>query len=103
MINDVRVDVASFKKIDCNEDNYLKDNVEVFKEHYLYIPYDKTTPLCWYYAEGATPKNAYGWVPDALIPIEVCKTIPIMPYENQGFWVIYIYSKGRRRSRRIYQ
>lgn len=44
LINDVRVDIAPFKKIDGDKGYYLKDYVEVFKEHYLYIPYDKITP-----------------------------------------------------------
>lgn len=97
LINDVRVDVAPFKRTDGTQDYLLGENVEIFKEHYLYISYDKLTPLCWYYAEGAAPTNAYGWVPDALIPMELCRTVPVLPYENQGFWVdIFIPKDGVR-------
>jgi hypothetical protein len=86
-IHDMRVDMTPFRKVNGDKGCFLNGSIEIFKEHYLYIPYDKITPLCWYYAEGAKPAHAYGWVPDALIPMEVCEDISLPPNENQGFWV----------------
>ncbi|MCL2461037.1 MAG: DUF4091 domain-containing protein [Defluviitaleaceae bacterium] len=63
---------------------------EIFKEHYLYIPHDKITPLAWFFAEGGRPRK-YGWTPDALIPIEACGGVDICPGETQAFWFdIYV-------------
>ncbi len=96
LANNVKVEVKPFVKSDSQgRKQYLEEKTEVFVEHYLYIPYNRITPVAWFFAEGARPVNKHGWVPDALIPVDLVKDISILPGENQGFWIdIYVPRSG---------
>lgn len=96
ILNNVNVEVKPFVKSDGQEGKqYLSEKTEVFMQHYLYIPYDKVTPISWFFAEGGRPINKHGWVPDALIPVDLTEDIFILPRENQGFWIdVYVPRSG---------
>ena len=88
IVNNVKVELQPFVKSDspCSC-GCLSEYIEVFKQHYLYLAYDKMTPVAWFFAEGGKPENKHGWVPDALIPANLLSDIFILPRENQGFWI----------------
>lgn len=76
--------------------NYVGRRIEVFTQHYLYVPPELSTPPQWFYNACAPPIQQSGWIPDALIPHHARKGFGGQPVQvqsgtNQGFWVdIYI-------------
>jgi len=66
--------------------------IEVFTQHYLYVPPELSTLPQWFYAESAPPKHRTGWIPDALIPADARadlggQPVTVSPRANQGFWI----------------
>ncbi len=76
--------------------DYLGRRIEVFTEHYLYVPPELSTPPQWFYAASAPPLQRSGWIPDALIPHDAKQgfggqPVQVLSNRNQGFWIdIYI-------------
>jgi hypothetical protein len=77
--------------------------IEIFSEHYLHVS-DSTAPLWFYGSLASQPKKMTGWIPDALIPVNVLPGMGGLPLDvppvkntdrhfsgqssqNQGFWV----------------
>lgn len=96
LLKNVKVELAPFRNADVAVISpNLIEYTEIFKEHYVYIPYDKITPVSWFFSEGGRPENKHGWVPDALIPVNLLEEITVLPRENQGFWIdLYIPREG---------
>jgi hypothetical protein len=72
--------------------HYVGRRIEVFAEHYLYVPPELSTPPQWFYAPSAPPVSRSGWIPDALIPHRIGRKsgmpdVNVLPDMNQGFWV----------------
>lgn len=89
--------------------------IEIYTQHYLYVPENRTSPPSWFYGSPASaPEKMSGWIPDALINKEAKRfssgptdrldpgefgkptqfqkemgglPINIEPLQNQGFWV----------------
>ncbi|TJY44125.1 DUF4091 domain-containing protein [Cohnella pontilimi] len=80
--------------------HYVGRRIEVFAEHYLFVPPELSTKPQWFYAPSAPPLARSGWIPDALIPHRIGRKggIPdmnVLPGMNQGFWVdLYIPDDG---------
>jgi len=81
----------------------VQGTIEVYSEHYLHVT-DSTAPLWFYGSLAAQPKKMTGWIPDALIPVNVLAgrggfplDIPAVDemdkhfknstLQNQGFWI----------------
>ncbi|HEX6970748.1 MAG TPA: hypothetical protein VF234_00820, partial [Limnochordia bacterium] len=72
--------------------DYVGRRVELFTQHYLYVPPELSTRPLWYYGPGAPPAQRAGWIPDALIPVHAKAGRGGLPLDvparsNQGFWV----------------
>lgn len=76
--------------------DYVGRRIEVFTEHYVYVPPELSTPPQWFYAPSAPPLHQAGWIPDALIPHDAKsgfggQPVRVQAGTNQGFWVdIYV-------------
>src|SRR5690606_26765441 len=76
--------------------DYVGRRIEVFTQHYLYVPPELSTPPQWFYAPSAPPRQLTGWIPDALIPHNAAQgfggqPVHVMENCNQGFWIdIYV-------------
>jgi len=68
--------------------------IEIYSQHYLEVS-QPTQPLWFYGSEKAAPAKMTGWIPDALIPVDVQPsrggfpmTLPVGESSyNQGFWI----------------
>ncbi|WP_127579332.1 DUF4091 domain-containing protein [Paenibacillus koleovorans] len=76
--------------------DYVGRRIEVFTQHYLYVPDELSTPPQWFYSASAPPLQMSGWIPDALIPHNARvgfggQPVAVQPRANQGFWIdIYV-------------
>ncbi|MCI5131947.1 MAG: hypothetical protein D3904_10565, partial [Candidatus Electrothrix sp. EH2] len=73
------------------------DNIQLFREYYIYITERSNTPQHWWPNARCLPDHDFlGWIPDALIPLDISSqdkitSFDIFPESNQSIWIdIYI-------------